>query len=177
MDNNINKLLFAIGDFVVCPGHGVGQVKSIENRELSKEQGEILYYSVEIIANGMSIMVPSNIEDGIRPLVDDQEVEQVFEVLKDHSVDIEHSTWNRRYRDYMNKIKTGSLVEIAEVLRELFILRDKKIKDKKTLSYGEKKMLNQCRDLITQEISISAGRELSSVKDSIDSCFQDIVSS
>jgi CarD family transcriptional regulator len=67
----------------------------------------------------------------------------------------------------MTKIKTGSLVEIADVLRQLFLL-----KHKKTLSFGEKKMLDQCKGLIAQEISISMGNEIKQVESKIDSCFQ-----
>jgi CarD family transcriptional regulator len=153
-----------IGDYAVCPGHGVGQIVDIEERELGEEK--ITFYIVKIIQNGMTVMVPTNSQDGIRTLVTDSEIGEVYDLLKDHDIEIDNSTWNRRYREYMAKIKTGSLLEIAEVLRALFLL-----KEKKNLSFGEKKMLDQCKDLIAQEISIAGGGETVSIKTSIDSCF------
>ena len=103
----------------------------------------------------MTVMVPTDSENGARGLVDDGEITEVYQLLKDHEVEVDNSTWNRRYRDYMGKIKTGSLLEIADVLRSLFLL-----KVKKNLSFGEKKMLEQCRTLLAQEISISNGGDI-----------------
>lgn len=156
--------MFQIGDYAVCPGHGVGQVVDIEDRDMGGTT--TMFYIVKVIANGMKVMVPTNSENGIRHLVSVDEVDGVFDVLKDHDVEVDNSTWNRRYREYMIKVKTGSLIEIAEVLRALFLL-----KQKKNLSFGEKKMLDQCRDLIAQEVSISGGLEALKIKNDIDSCF------
>ncbi len=157
--------MFKIGEYAVCPGHGVGQICDIEERDLGGETKN--YYIIKIIANGMTVMVPTDSQTGIRGLVDDKEVEEVYGLLSDHDIQVDNSTWNRRYREYMIKIKTGSLTEIAEVLRDLFLL-----KSRKNLSFGEKKMLEQCRELIAQEISISGGDETTSIKTKIDSCFQ-----
>lgn len=154
--------MFQIGDYAVCPGHGVGQVVDIEQREGC----DFSFYIVKIIANGMKVMVPTNSETGIRSLIGDSDVTDVFAVLNNHDVEVDNSTWNRRSRDYMEKVKTGSLVEIAEVLRELFLL-----KESKSLSFNEKKMLEQCRELIAQEVSISGGVDSIEVKNKINSCF------
>ncbi len=156
--------MFEIGDYAVCPGHGVGQVVDIEEREMGGTTTK--FYIVKVIANGMKVMVPTNSEEGIRALVDQEAVDGVFNVLKDHDVEVDNSTWNRRYREYMLKVKTGSLIEIAEVLRALFLL-----KKKKSLSFGEKKMLDQCKDLIAQEVSISGGMETIKIKEDIENCF------
>lgn len=156
--------MFNIGDYAVCPGHGVGQVVDIEERELEGKTSR--FYIVKVMANGMKVMVPTNSEDGIRTLVSEQEVEGVFGLLNNHDVEVDNSTWNRRYREYMLKLKTGSLFEIAEVLRALFLL-----KEKKNLSFGEKKMLDQCKDLIAQEISITGGEEANRVIENIENCF------
>lgn len=153
-----------IGDYAVCPGHGVGQIMDIEERDLGGETKS--FFIIKIVANGMTVFVPTDSENGVRELVGDSEVENVYELLKDHDVEVDNSTWNRRYRDYMTKVKTGSLLEIAHVLRDLFLL-----KEKKSLSFGEKKMLEQCRDLLAQEISITGGIETVQVKDQINSCF------
>lgn len=156
--------MFKIGDYAVCPGHGVGQVADIEERDLNGSKQ--YFYIIRILANDMRVMVPTDSENGIRELVDGEEIDQVFDLLEDHDVEIDNSTWNRRYRDYMTKIKTGSLKEIAEVLRALFLL-----KNKKNLSFGEKKMLEQCKDLISQEISLSNSLDKKDVDSKIDSYF------
>lgn len=156
--------MFKVGDYAVCPGHGVGQVFDIQEKELGGELKS--FYIVKITSNGMTVMVPTDSETGIRGLVDDPEVNSVYDLLNDHDVEVDNSTWNRRYRDYMNKIKTGSILEIADVLRSLFLL-----KCKKNLSFGEKKMLEQCRLLIAQEISVSQGTEVKDVETKLNSCF------
>lgn len=157
--------MFNIGDYAVCPGHGVGQIVDIEERPLGDKTQA--FYVIKVIANGMSVLVPTNSENGIRGLVDNKQIEEVFELLHNHDVKVDNSTWNRRHRDYMLKVKTGSLLEIADVLRSLFLL-----KNKKNLSFGEKKMLEQCRDLIIQEIAITNGSEKVSIKKNIEQIFE-----
>ncbi len=156
--------MFEIGSYVVCPGHGVGQVLNLETKEIGGDS--ISFYSVKIISNGMTIMVPSNKKDGLRELVSDTDIKEVFSLLNDHDVKVDNSTWNRRHRDYLAKVKTGSLLEIADVLRSLFLL-----KTMKKLSFGERKMLEQCKDLIIKEIAISTGGEEVEIDGKIDSCF------
>lgn len=156
--------MFNIGDYAVCPGHGVGQIIEIESRELGEETKS--FYVVKVISNGMNVMVPTDSEDGIRRLVKNNDIEEVYKLLNDHDVKIDNSTWNRRYRDYMTKIKTGSLLEIADVLRSLFLL-----KSKKNLSFGEKKMLEQCKNLLIEEISLSDGMNKNEIESRIDSFF------
>ena len=108
------------------------QIFDVEEREVGGNQSS--FYVLKIIANGMTVMVPTDSEDGIRTLVGETEIDQVYELLNDHEVKVDNSTWNRRYREYMHKIKTGSLLEIADVLRSLFLL-----KNLKSLSFGEKR--------------------------------------
>lgn len=159
--------MFKIGDYAVCPGHGVGQISDIEERELAGTH--LWFYVVKIISNGMTVMVPTESKEGIRGLVSHEEINEVFSLLQDQDVEVDNSTWNRRYREYMLKIKTGSLTEIAEVLRALFLL--KKIKN---LSFGEKKMLEQCRDLLAQEIALAGGEEKVLIKTKIDAQFSNL---
>lgn len=156
--------MFEIGSYVVCPGHGVGQVLNLETKEIGGDK--ISFYTVKIISNGMTIMVPSNKKDGLRELVTDTDIQEVFSLLTDHDVKVDNSTWNRRHRDYLAKVKTGSLIEIADVLRSLFLL-----KTMKKLSFGERKMLEQCKDLIIREISISTGNAEQEIDGKIESCF------
>jgi CarD family transcriptional regulator len=157
--------MFSIGDYAVCPGHGVGQICDIEEREMGAQTKN--FYIIKILANGMTVMVPTDSETGVRGLVGDEEVNQVYTLLTDHDIKVDNSTWNRRYREYSAKIKTGSVVEIAEVLRQLFLL-----KDKKSLSFGEKKMLDQCRELLAQEFSLTNQIDKNTINEKINSYFQ-----
>lgn len=157
--------MFRVADYVVCPGHGVGQICDIETKEIGGNLSS--YYIIKIVANGMKVMIPTAAQDGLlRELVSGNQIEEVFCLLQDHSITPDNSTWNRRYRDYMNKIKTGSLLEIADVLRSLFLLRHSK-----NLSFGEKKMLDHCKELLVKEIALSKGREEKQVSGEIDACF------
>lgn len=158
------ELLHKIGDYVVCPGHGVGQISNIEEKSLGEDTKT--FYIMRIVSNGMTVMVPTESKEGVRNLAQEGEISKVFELLKEHDVKIDNSTWNRRNREYMNKIKTGSIIEIADVLRSLFLL-----KEMKSLSFGERKLLEQCRSLIVKEVSLSKGLPETAVSSQIDECF------
>lgn len=145
---------FKVGEHAVYPGHGVGQVVAIEVKEIMGAKLE--FYSVLIIDSGMKIMVPrTNVNSvGLRPIISKEEADKVIEILKDKNVKIDNQTWNRRYREYMEKIKTGSVYEIAAVLRDLFVL-----KVDKELSFGEKKMLDTARGLLMKELALAVDKE------------------
>lgn len=157
--------MFTIGDFAVCPGHGVGQIYDIESKKLGEHSQN--FYIVKLTNSGLKIFIPINGKNCLRKLACENEIAQVFSLLSNHNVEIDKSTWNRRYREYMDKIKTGSLLEIAYVLRSLLLLQHKKC-----LSFGEKKLLNLCKDLLVQEIAISKGEQQINVNSKIDSIFQ-----
>jgi CarD family transcriptional regulator len=152
---------FVVGDNAVYPGHGVGEVTSIETKEIMGSKQT--FYSIRILESGMKIMVPkSNVTNvGLRPIISKDEAGKVLEILKQKNVKIDNQTWNRRYREYMEKIKTGSVYEIAEVLRDLFLLRVDK-----ELSFGERKMLDTARSLLFKELSLATSTgELSEQED------------
>lgn len=152
-------MIFEIGDKAVYPAHGVGIIKKVEHKEIS---GNIYsFYIMEILSNGMTIMVPtqSAVTAGLRKIIDRQEVTKVYDILKDKNVIVERQTWNRRFREYHDKIKTGSVYEIATVLRDLYVL-----KHKKDLSFGEKKMFDTARNLIVKEISIAKQKDESAIE-------------
>jgi len=142
--------MFNIGDVVVYPAHGVSEVESIEKREISGNS--ISFFILKVLDTQMTVMVPvTNVDNvGIRQLIDDEGIEKVLEILNQRSVPIDNQTWNRRYREYMEKIKSGSAFEIAEVLRDLNIL-----KRGKELSFGERKMYDTAKTLLVNEISTS----------------------
>ncbi len=157
---------FKVGDNAVYPGHGVGKVTAIEVKEIFGKKHE--FYTIQILENGMKIMIPKdNVESvGLRPIISKDEANKVIEILKETNVKIDNQTWNRRYREYMEKIKTGSVYEIAEVLRDLFVL-----KVEKELSFGERKMLDTARNLLLKELSLATSKEELSSEEEVKAIF------
>ena len=141
---------FKIGDKAVYPAHGVGEVMGIEHREIMGLSQDV--YVLKILDNNMKIMIPTDKVGlvGLREVIPKKKVKDVYKVLKEKGVAIKTQTWNRRYREYMEKIKTGSIFDIAAVLRDLYLL-----KFDKDLSFGERKMLDTARSLLIKEISIA----------------------
>ncbi|HXH74419.1 MAG TPA: CarD family transcriptional regulator [Bacteriovoracaceae bacterium] len=156
--------MFNLGDHVVCPGHGVGQICSVDTKELNGDMKS--FYIIKVVSNGMKVMIPVDSKEGLRALIPSTDINSVFELLKDQNVKVDMSTWNRRHREYTLKVKTGSLLEIADVLRQLLLL-----KMTKKLSFGERKMLDQCKELIVKEISLSSGATEGDVSEKIDSMY------
>ncbi len=142
--------MFKEGDLAVYPAHGVGVIEAVETKDLN--DGKQQFYVMRILENGMIIMIP--IEKvgavGLRSLIPNQDVPKVYEVLKARSIGVDNQTWNRRYREYMEKIKTGSVFEVAAVLRDLCLL-----KTDKALSFGERKMLDTARSLLVKELALA----------------------
>lgn len=161
-------LPFKVGDMAVYPAHGVGEVKSIESREISGSRQ--LFYVLQILDNGMKIMVPTtNVNAvGLREIISEEEVKAVYDILKERDVKIDTQTWNRRYREYMDKIKTGSVYEIAEVYRDLSLL-----KSEKELSFGERKMLDTAKNLLIKELAFAEDRDEEDIEDELDEIFVD----
>ncbi len=145
---------FKVGDNAVYPGHGVGKVLSIDTKEIMGSKLD--FYCVQIIETGMRVMVPKNNVGsvGLRPIISKEQALEVFEILKQKNVKVDTQTWNRRFREYTEKIKTGSVKEIAEVLRDLFVL-----KLDKELSFSEKKMLDSAKGLLIKELALAVDHE------------------
>ena len=143
-------LTFKIGDKAVYPAHGVGEVTAIEDREISGQNQT--FYILRILDNGMKIMIPTNNvrQVGLREVIDKKKVDKVFKILKQKDLSVDTTTWNRRYREYMEKIKTGSVFEVAEVLRDLYLL-----KSDKDLSFCELKLLDTARGLLVKELAVA----------------------
>lgn len=143
---------FRVGDKAVYPGYGVAEITGIEHKEISGSQHK--FYVLRVLGKEMTLMVPmANVESvGLRNLIVDEQVAEVYEVLRRRGEKISTATWNRRHREYMEKIRTGSLIEIATVLRDLCLLRSDK-----DLSYGERNMLESARGLLIQELALARG--------------------
>ncbi len=157
---------FNVGEKTVYPGHGVAELVGLEEQEISGHA--LVFYVLRVLENNMTVRVPKPkaAAVGLRRLVEAPEVAQVYEVLKHRGDKISTATWNRRYREYMEKIKTGSLVEIATVLRDLCLLRSDK-----ELSFGERKMLDTARSLLVQELALVKGQEEADIAKELDELF------
>jgi len=158
--------MFQVGALAVYPAHGVGIIERIECRDISGCRQE--FYVMRILDNNMIIMIPtSNVNNvGLRDIIEETEIPRLYSILKDRDVTLDNQTWNRRYREYMDKIKTGSVFEVAEVYRDLLILSVEK-----ELSFGEKKMLETARTLLVKEISLARQVDESEIEKDLDAFF------
>ncbi|MBW1769184.1 MAG: CarD family transcriptional regulator [Deltaproteobacteria bacterium] len=158
--------MFNVGDLAVYPAHGVGVIEKIENQEISGCRQD--FYVMRILDNNMLIMIPTqNVNNvGLREIIGQNEVPKLYSILKKRDVIIDNQTWNRRYREYMEKIRTGSVYEVAEVYRDLLML-----KVEKELSFGERKMLDTARGLLVKEISLAKKVEEEQIEKDLDGIF------
>ncbi|MFZ5572632.1 MAG: CarD family transcriptional regulator [Thermodesulfobacteriota bacterium] len=159
---------FSPGDLAVYPAHGVGRIEAIESREIGGNRQD--FYIMKILESSMVIMIPTRNVDsvGLRSVINKEDAEKVYAVMKSkRAVSIDNQTWNRRYREYMDKIKTGSLFDVAEVFRDLFLL-----KLTKDLSFGERKLLDTAQSLLLKELCTAKNKDERSVMSEIESLFQ-----
>ncbi|MCF6246725.1 MAG: CarD family transcriptional regulator [Desulfobacula sp.] len=161
-----NKKAFSKGDLAVYPAHGVGYIESIESKEINGDT--MNFYMMKIVENGMVIMIPtSNVESvGLREVIPEKEVPKVYKVMQEKAQGADNQTWNRRYREYMDKIKTGSIYDVAEVFRDLF-----QLKLEKDLSFGERKLLDTAQNLLVQELSMAKDVDEKAMMQEIENLF------
>ena len=145
------SLAFKIGDPAVYGGYGVGVITAIETREIfgNKE----VFYSVRIQDSETDILVPKNRtgeKGGLRPLADRKKIDEVMDILKSSEMTVKNlRNWNKKLQEYSKKLKTGSLIEVAHVLKDLSLL-----KKKKNLSFGEKQVMEQAWNLLSKEAAL-----------------------
>ncbi|PKN32810.1 MAG: CarD family transcriptional regulator [Deltaproteobacteria bacterium HGW-Deltaproteobacteria-19] len=158
--------MFKVGDIAVYPAQGVGVIEAIENREVMGSRQ--LFYVMKIMGNGMKIMIPLHSAQsvGLREVVPAADIPKIYAILRNKDVSIDKQTWNKRYREYLEKIKTGSVFEIARVLRDLLIL-----KTDKNLSFGERKMMDTAKNLLVKEISVATKSEETKVEQDLQRYF------
>lgn len=143
--------MFSIGEKIVYPMHGAGIVEEIEEKKILGETRR--YYILHVPYGDMKIMIPvdSTDEVGVRPIVDEETLDQVLAFLHDKS-SVMSDNWNRRHRENMEKLKTGSIMNVAEVVRNLT-----RTDREKKLSTGEKKLLSNARQILISEIILVKG--------------------
>ncbi len=141
---------FNVGELAVYPGHGVGEITAIEQREVCDETQN--FYIMVILDSNITIMIPKNntTNVGLRALVNAEQINEVYTTLKKRKIKLSHQTWNKRYKQFHDKIKRGSLFEVAEVFRDLNL-----ISINKELSFGERKMMETAKHLIISELALA----------------------
>lgn len=144
----------------------MGKVVALETKEIMGSKLE--FYSVQILETGLKVMVPKAgmNQVGLRPIISQDDAQKVISILKVKDVKIDKQTWNRRSREYKEKINTGSVFEIAEVLRDLFLL-----KVDKELSFGERKMLDNARGLLMKELTLAVDKDTLTAEEEVRQVF------
>jgi CarD family transcriptional regulator len=158
--------VFKVGDKAVYPRGGVAEVIGIEELDIAGNRQR--FYVLRLLQNNSKIRVPVGNANavGLRQLISEQEILEVFDILRERTIAFDKQTWNRRYRGFMEKIKTGSIYDVAEVLRDLY-----RLKTDKQLSFGERRMLDEARSLIVKEIAIARDQTEEQVKNEIEAIF------
>ncbi|NLC11914.1 MAG: CarD family transcriptional regulator [Firmicutes bacterium] len=159
--------MFSIGDKVVYPMHGAGIIEAIEEKEILGRKKK--YYIMNMPIGEMKVMIPLDNSDqiGLREVIDRQSVKKVFQILREYNAQMP-ANWNRRYRANLDKIKSGNIFKVAEVVRNL-MLREKD----KGLSTGERKMLESAKQILISELVLVQGVDVSEINDALDSLFQE----
>ena len=155
-------MLLEIGDKVVYPNHGIGIVESIESR--ATPVGKVSQYKIRILANDSRVFVPQGSTDGVglRRMITLGDVKKILALLGDGTID-QHPNWKGRFKENSDKMRTGSLYEVAAVLKGLtFVSR------KKALSFREKRMLERAKFLVVSEIAEVEGKAASSIEERVD---------
>ena len=141
--------MFQVGDKIVHPMHGAGVIAEIVQMKVSGVVRD--YYNLKLPIGGMVVMVPIDHceEIGVRPILSAEEVEEVLRNISGLQVSVEPN-WNRRYRENMLRLKSGELLEVAKVVKELLIREARRV-----LSTGERKMLHSARQILISEIALA----------------------
>lgn len=154
--------MYAIGDKVAYPMHGAGIIERIEEKEILGEMRQ--YYVLKVSGEDMKVMIPVDTSEdiGVRSIINAADIRNVLDVLGAATSEMP-GNWNRRYRENMEKLKTGDLLQVAEVVRNLI-----RTERGKKLSAGEKKMLVNARRILQSEIILAGDMDETSVQHLID---------
>ena len=164
--------MFSTEQLVVYPAQGVGKVERIETQEIGGSVAE--FYIVRIMGNNITLFVPVKTARnvGLRNLSSKQECKKIFASLKDRSdfTGYTGQNWNRRYREYSERLQTGALKDSCHVLKELLL-----ISGEKELSFGERRLLEQAMSLVSTELAYVLGQDVLEVQKNIEELFADVL--
>ena len=159
--------MFKVGNKAVYPAHGVVQVKAVEAKEICGTKKN--FYILQVVDSDVTVMVPTDNAQtvGLRPVITKRQITKIYDILKTKIKNSSHQngsqSWNKRYREYSDKLKSGDIFEVAVVLRDINHLQ----KDK-DLSFGEKRIMDSARTLLIKEISIAKNLKEDSVTKEIE---------
>jgi CarD family transcriptional regulator len=159
--------MFKVGAKAVYPAHGVVKVKGIEIKEICGTKRA--FYILKVIDSDATVMVPTDNAGtvGLRPVITKSEIPSIYRILrgkrKANNSGNGHQSWNKRYREYAEKLKSGNILEVATVLRDIYLLQGEK-----ELSFGERRIMDAARVLLIKEISIAKSLEEESVAGEIE---------
>lgn len=153
--------MFNVGDYIVYPMHGAGTVDAIEEKNILGEKQS--YYIIKMPGE-VKVMVPTSKaeEVGVRSIIDKNSAQRVFKILEEDETEMAQN-WNKRYRDNMDKMKSGDIYEVADVVRNLTFKQKEK-----GLSTGEKKMLLNARQILISELALVQSSSQDEVEDLVD---------
>lgn len=153
--------MFNVGDHIVYPMHGAGTVDAIEEKNILGEKQS--YYIIKMPGE-VKVMVPTAKaeEVGVREIIDKNAAKRVFKILEEDETEMDKN-WNKRYRDNMEKMKSGDIYEVADVVRNLTFKQKEK-----GLSTGEKKMLLNARQILISELALAEGNPQDEVEAIVD---------
>ena len=160
------KLQFEVGDKVIYPNHGLGVVERIETKTiLGTTCG---FYSLQMASSDTTVLVPVDNVDavGLRRAIDDTEVKKLFTLLGNGRID-SHQNWKGRFKDNSDKMRTGSIHDVIDVLKNLNWLSNSK-----NLSFREKRMLDRAKFLVVSEISEVTGEVMEAVEEHVDKALE-----
>jgi CarD family transcriptional regulator len=160
--------VFAVGDLVVYPAQGVGKIERIDQKAIGS--ASCAFYIVRILSNDITLMVPvGNARNvGLRALTSVEHARSILDGFTDHSPFPGYTgqNWNRRYREYTERLKSSKLMDVADVLHELLL-----IGRGKDLSFGERRLLEQAMSLVSGELAIVLNNSEETVRDVIQQAF------
>jgi CarD family transcriptional regulator len=161
---------FEIGEVVVYPIHGVARITDIRNEKIGNSDQLCYILETEIkTANERPVIklpVDKVESNRVRKIVDESEVNKVIEILQNRALKTDSQTWNRRHREYQEKMRSGSIFQAAEVYRDLCLL-----KETKDLSHGERRLFDQARNLLIKELSVAKKTEETEIEKTINKIF------
>ncbi|ADU52396.1 transcriptional regulator, CarD family [Thermaerobacter marianensis DSM 12885] len=158
--------MFEVGDRVVYPMHGAGVIEAIEEREVLGKRHR--YYVLRLPVGDMRVMIPTTTASrcGLRPVIPAEQVPAVLDALGDPAPPMDPN-WNHRYREHADKLRTGDVLEVAAVVRNLSARQRER-----GLSGGERRLLDQARQILVSELTLASGLDQAAVDALVDRCLE-----
>jgi CarD family transcriptional regulator len=163
--------VFNVGDVVVYPIHGVARITEIRTEKIGGSDQVCYILETEVNTANVRPVIKLPVDkvesNRVRKIVGEDEVLEVIEILKNRAIKTDSQTWNRRHREYQDKMRTGSIFKAAEVYRDLCLL-----KESKDLSHGERRLFDQAKNLLIKELAIAKKTDETEIERTLNNIFQ-----